>query len=425
MVSIRYLLWRAVVVPALCLSWSVMAHAEWTLEAAVRRAREIAPETRVADADVAARAGELRTASSFPNPTIDIRADDKLGQEDGRGGTDFTQLALSQPLPLRRLERERRAAQARLASSEAARRYRLLQIERETAEVFYATQLAQDRLALARERLAQTDIYPGGEQRRDPLKRYLAPFDRARLAILHEEANQAIAVAEREHQKALTGLRVRLGLPADASVEVASAVLPPAPSAFDTLARDLDNYPAVATARSSLDAAVAGVDAARSQRFADPSLNLFRERDVLANERRDVTGIGISVQVPLWNTNRGPIDKAVAEAARAQAELDVERRDALARVQTSYTELTRLRLQLERVRDKLLEPARKLHELARRSFSAGEVNVLALIDAANAYYDARSRYLELLAQAQLTAAELRLATGASLVDSLDNAEVRP
>ncbi len=416
MVSIRYPLWCAVVAPALYL-WSVTAYAEWTLGSAVRRVREIAPETRAADADVAARAGELRTASSFPNPTIEIRADDKLGQEDGRGGTDFTQLALSQPLPLRRLGRERRAAQARLAASEAGRRYRLLQIERETAEAFYAAQLAQDRLALARERSEQTDIYPGSGQRRDPLKRYLAPFDRTRLAILREEANQAVAAAEREYQKALTTLRARLGLSADAGIELAPAVLPPAPSVLETLVRDLDNQPAVAAARSSHDAAVAGVEAARSQRFADPALNLFRERDVLANERRDVTGIGISVQLPLWNTNRGPIDQAVAEAARAQAELDVERRDALARLQSSYTELTRLRAQSERVRDQLLEPARKLHELARRSFSAGEINVLALIDATNAYYDARARYLDLLAQAQLTAAELRLAAGSSLLGS--------
>lgn len=410
----------AAICGGLLLSGAIRADetATWSLEAAVRRAREVAPELRAADADVAARAGEVRTARAFPNPTIDVRADDRLGQGDGRGGTDFTQLALSQPLPLRRLERERRAAELRLAAGAATRRYRSLQLDRETAAAFYAAQLAQARLALARERLEQT----GGESRRDPLKRYLAPFDRARLAILREEANQAVGAAEREQQQALTALRARLGLPAAEPIELAAAALPPAPAALETLLAEVDNHPAVAAAQKSHEAAVAGIDAARSQRFADPALNLFRERDVLANSRRDVTGVGVSVQVPLWNTRRGPIDTAVAEAGRAQAELDVERRDLLTRLQGSYAELVRLREQAERVRDHLLEPARKLHQLARRSFGAGEANVLALVDATNAYYDARARYLELLAQAQLAAAELKLASGVSLVDG---AEVRP
>lgn len=396
-------------------SWSILAKAEWTLESALLRVREAAPETRATDADVAVRAGELRAASSFPNPTIEVRADDKLGQEDQRGGTDITQLVFSQPLPLQRLGRERRAAQARLAGSEAARRYRWLQVERETAEAFYLAQLAQARLTLAREQLGQTEIYLGSRERRDPLKRYLAPFDRARLAILNEEANQAIAAAEREHQKALTKLRARLALPGDTSIELAPAVLPSLPLTIEALLRDLDNHPAVMAAYQAHEAAAMNIAAARSQRFADPTLNLFRERDVLANERRDVTGIGFSVQIPLWNANRGLIDKAAAEAARAQAELDMERRETVTRLQSSYLELTRLHEQAERVRDKLLEPARHLHELARRSFNAGEVNVLALIDATNTYYEARARYLELVAQAQLAEAELRLATGQSLL----------
>ena len=63
------------------------------------------------------REGELTQAGNFPNPTVEARADDKLGMEDGRGGTDLTQLALSQPLPLRRLARQRAAAEASLESA--------------------------------------------------------------------------------------------------------------------------------------------------------------------------------------------------------------------------------------------------------------------------------------------------------------------
>ncbi len=417
MVSDCNSVWRALVLAALSLPWSLAAAAEWTLEAAIRRGLEVAPEARAAEADVAVRAGELKQAGTWPNPTVEARADNRLGLEDRRGGTDLTQLVFSQPLPLRRLERERRVAEGRLASSEESRRFRLLQIERETAEAFFEVQLAQAKLNLARQR--QSEVYPDtvSERGRDRLVRYLAPFDRARLTLLREETNQAVAIAEREQAQALAALRTRLALPPESSAEVAPLTLPSAPTGLEALTQALESHPAVAAARRAHEAATAQIAAAQSQRLADPALNLFHERDVLNDARRNVIGVGISVQIPLWSANTGPVDRARAEATRAQAELDAQRRDVLVRLQRSYVELTRLREQTGRVQENLIEPARKLHELARRSFNTGEVNVLALVDAANTYYDAQARYLELLRQAQIADAELRLATGRSLIAS--------
>ena len=91
-----------------------------TLPAVIQRALEVAPEVRVAEAEIAAREGELTQAGAWPNPALDARADDKLGQEDGRGGTDLTELALRQPIPLGRLGHQRAAAAANLDFEKAA-----------------------------------------------------------------------------------------------------------------------------------------------------------------------------------------------------------------------------------------------------------------------------------------------------------------
>lgn len=411
-----------VLCPALAGIWlmgafAAGAHAEaaiWTLESSVRRVLEIAPEIRAAGAEVQARAGELTQAGSWPNPTIDLRADNRLGQEDGRSGTDFTQLALSQPLPLRRVERERRVAEARLAGAEEGRRLRRIELERAAAQAFHELQLAQAKLDVARARLKETENYPGAAGTRDRLVRYLAPLERARLAILREEANQAVTTAEREHEQALIAFRVRLALSPDALVEVAPLAEPFAPPAIETLEKNLESHPLLAAAQREQEATEAGIAAAQSQRFADPALNLFRERDFINDTRRDVTGVGVSVQVPLWNTNPGVVDKARAEALRARTEYEIVLRDTRERVQRAYAELTRTLTQAARVRTSLLEPAQRLDELARRSFAAGEANVLALIDAANSYFDAQMRYTELLARAQQARAELQFAAGQSL-----------
>ncbi|MHB1142912.1 MAG: TolC family protein [Sulfuricaulis sp.] len=390
----------------------------WTLESAIQRAMEIAPEMRAAEADAQALQGELTQAGSWPNPTIDLRADDRLGQEDGRGGTDFTQLALSQPLPLRRVPRERAVAESRLAGAEEGRRLRRLELERATAQTFHDLQLAQARLDVAQARLKETQSYPGGAKGgRDRLVRYLAPLERARLAILREEANQAVIAAEREREQALIAFRARLALPADAAAETAPFAEPPAPPTLEALTQSLDNHPALAVARKEYEAAEANIAAAQSQRFADPALNLFRERDVLAGSRRDVTGVGLSVQVPLWNTNPGIVDKARAEALRARTDYEIAVREARVRLARAYTELTRALVQVQRLRASLLEPAQRLNDLTRRSFAAGEANVLALIDAANSYFEAQGRYVELLARAQAAQADLRFVAGQSIMTS--------
>jgi outer membrane protein TolC len=56
--------------------------------------------------------------------------------------------------------------------------------------------------------------------------------------------------------------------------------------------------------------------------------------------------------------------------------------------------------------------------LTRRSFAVGELNVLSLVDANNTYFDALARYLELQQESAIAAADLRLASGISLLDPL-------
>ncbi len=394
----------------------------WTLESATRRVLELAPERRAAEAEIAVREAELRQAGSWPNPSVNLRSDDKLGQEDGRGGTDLTRAGISQPLPLRRLARQRTAAEAALRGAEEGSRSQQLQLEQETARAFYALQLAaarftlaQDRLALAADTLDGNGDRAGGRATRDPLVRYLNPLERRRLAILREEAQQAVLAAQREYDKAQTGFRSLLGLSPDVAVTLAPLAPPAAPPALAELERAFEVHPALAAARQGVESARAGIAVAESQRFADPELGVFRERDFLNGARRDVSVVELTVQIPLWNLNRGPVDKAKAEAMRAQANLSVLHRDAASRLRQSYTELTRLIEQVERMRAHLLEPAREVLDLTRRAFAAGEANILGLVDATNTYFDAQARYLDALKDGALAAASLRLATGQSVV----------
>ena len=385
----------------------------WTLAGAIQRALETAPEMRAADARVDARAGELEQARAWPNPSVDLTADQKLGLEDGSGGTDLRYAAVSQPLPVWRIGRQRRAAAAQLAGAQAARVEDRLQLEHRTAQVFHLLQLTDARLALARERHDLMDSIASGG--RDRLVRYLAPAERVRLDILREQASQAIATAEGERSEAAAQLRALLALNADAEPATVALVPVAPPPPLPTLLARLDAHPALRAAQREQEAARAGVDVARSLRYADPALTLFRERDFVGGVERDYSGVGLSIQIPLWNLNSGGVDKARAEASAAQARYAVRRRDLDSRLRKSQVHLNHLIEQAEQQHARVLEPSRRLFDLTRRSFAAGEVNILALVDAHDSYFSARERYLELLEQQWLEAADLRLATGESVL----------
>ena len=398
---------------------AVLSRAEppvWTLDDTVRRAVEQAPERRAAEAEVAAREGALKQAGAWPNPSIDLRADQRLGIEDGRGGTDLTQVAITQPLPITRLASQRRQAEGQVAAARQRLDHVRLMRETEAARAFHALQLAQARLMLAEQRVVfVAGLDPAVTRRGDRVVRYLTPLERARLAILREAAEQEVAAAEGKQSEASALFRALVALAPDTAPQAAPLVPAASPPPLDVLLEHLATHPALAASNQEIEAARAGIDVARAGRFADPTIGVFRERDFLAGKRRDFNGVMLSVQVPLWNLNSGGVARAEAETDQARERRAALRRDLEARLRQGRLHLGHLIEQAERHREHLLEPARRLLELARRGFETGEQNVLALVDAYNTYFDAEVRYRELLQEGWQETAELRLAAGVMLI----------
>ncbi|MBI5006045.1 MAG: TolC family protein [Nitrosomonadales bacterium] len=390
----------------------------WALESSIRRVLEIAPERRQSEAAIEARRMELDQAGRWPNPSVDLRADNKIGQLSGQGGNKLAQLSLAQPLPIRRLGYQRAAAESGLAAAQAGGREQFLLLERETARVFHASQFATAKHQLAHERLQLTNSFAAGKiaTKGDRIKRYLTPLETGRLALLQEEAHQADILAERDLENAQIGFKSLLVLNGKDSPETMPLILPEYPAAFAVLADKLDLHPAVEAARRETESAEMGIKVAESRRYADPVLKLFHDRDYNNGATMNITGIGVGIEIPVWSRNRAMEGKARADANASRAHYEVLRRDAKTRLEQAYAQLVRLQDQTRLMEEYLIEPARKMFELTRRSFAAGESNVLALVDASHAYFDARTRYLELLHECALASAEVRFAAGLSVVD---------
>lgn len=393
----------------------------WTLAASVQRALEVAPELRAAEAEIAVRAGELTQAAAWPNPTIELRADEKkaIETQNRRGGLQLNQITITQPIPMRRLGPQRRAAEMTLESAQAEQRYQNLQIETRTAQAYHALQRAAERQRLAQERKAFAEKMQRGNKPKkdDPLVRYLSPLDRARLDVLRQTAYQEVAEADRKWSEAAAQLRTLLALAPGEQLETSPLTPAVRPEILVALLNRLASHPALQAAQHNREANQAGVDVARAQRLADPTVGIFHEQDELAGKRRIYSGIMLSMQIPLWNKNGGSVARAIAATDKADALLAAQRRDLESRLRQNHLQLGYLIEQAEHYSTRLLVPAKKVLDLTRKGFATGEQNGLALVDASNTYFEAQAHYLDLLHDAWFEAAELRLASGASIINS--------
>lgn len=412
--------WASLLVFALVYTapMSIMAQSPeggWTLEDTILRVIEIAPEIQGSQAEVDSRRGALQQAGAWPNPEIELSADDKIGIDTGTGGNDLTQFAFSQSLPISgRLGHQQSVAKAELDEAGADVLYQHILLESQVAQRFHALQLEEARLSMAGQYLQLADEMQDAGRRREQAGE-LSELERMRIDILRESVQQILDERKGEYEEALSRFRAYLGL----SSEVTPQLTPLEPfgpvPALEELRSRLSEHPSLIAARYRLDAARSGVQLVRAERIPEPTLRLFREKDFLNGRRQDITGIGIAISVPLWDRKTGRLSEVRGRVVQAQSELQILERDIASNLQRSYLHLTHLVLQAEQYKTRILDPAQHVFDLTRRAYASGEVELLSLIDANDTYFNAHERYLELLQQSWLEAAELRLAAGTTLV----------
>jgi cobalt-zinc-cadmium efflux system outer membrane protein len=399
---------------------------QWTLEASVRQAMSAAPELEKSMAAIGARKAEIELSGMWPDPSIELRVDNKLGKDDHSGGYDLTDVVISQPIPLSRTKYQQSVAEANLMATQYSREYQALLVQNRVAKVFHQLQLASADLSVAQKRLQLADDLERQSRKnaQGVIVRYLSPLEKMRLKIIREEASQAASSAEGKYAESISEFSRLLGIDTDAAATV--SVLEPVDKVpvIDSLLASLDTHAQVAGQQQQLIAATNQIDVARSSQVADPTVSLIRTRDTFDTGREDVYGIMLNVQIPIHDRKSAAVGKASYNASEQRIELERIRRDLQINLKRSHTHLHHLVGQAEDYRKKVLSPAAEMLELTKSGFTSGELNMLNLVDANNTYFEARLKYLNLLYQANVELADLRLYAGQLIVD-IDSSGVDP
>ena len=390
---------------------------QWSLQSSVQQAIEASPELKKSIAELGARQAEIELSSMWPDPEIGFKVDNKMGQDDGAGGYDLTDITVKQAIPFSRIKYQEEAAAAGIKAARFTRQYKSLQVQNRVSKVFHQLQFASAKLTLAEKQLEIANKLNGTGKVGSHVVRYLTPLEEMRLTIIREEARQAEGSAEGKYKEALSEFVKLLGIEMDAVTSV-SELLPV--SDIPNLKQLLEmqnNHAQLSSQQQEVLAANHKIDVARSTQLIDPSIGLSWQRDTLSTGREDIYAIMFNIQIPLTDRKNTAESKATYKASQQKIELQLLKRELKINLNRSYTHLNHVIEQAAEYKKKVVKPAGKMLKLTNDGFASGELNILSLVDANNTYFESKLAYIDLVYQARMELADVKLYAGQLITDT--------
>ncbi|HEV7799701.1 MAG TPA: TolC family protein [Burkholderiales bacterium] len=388
------------------------------LPAVMRLVRDASPRLAAERQTIVGAQADRITAGAYPNPTASFgRFRQGGGQATIFEGSHQDQVTFDVPVlvagqraaRIERAERGIEAARARVALGAST-------LSAEAAVAFVGLLAAQEKQRLlgdVRQEIVRLRDIIAGREKSGVASRYdVTRFD-VELAGFDAKVGEAGAeVADR------TGdLAVLLGLPQwrpRAAGDLAPLRLDRFPGADAAVAAA--KSPAIVAATREAEAARSGVEVARRERWPVPSVNFGRSWT--SDPFGSANFLGLTVELPIFDTRRGALARAAAEAHSAELRRDVALGEAAANLQRYADMIARRQVALERFDQDAWARLPSLARMAEDAYRLGRGSILELLDATRSRSELQQTRIDIIAA--LLAAQLRLlATTGDLNDTVN------
>lgn len=378
-----------------------------TLADAQRAAHDNNPTLRSARRDLEANEGALQQAAALPNPTF------SMDVEDTKKATRTTTYTLSQTLELGGKRGARiavanaglDAARSDLVAQEAA-------LRSQVAQAFFDTLLAGRRLALSQQTASLAERMSDATARRVQAGK-LSPVEATRSRVAAATARLETAQAQSEAAIAGRRLNALLGIAGDCRVQAAGddATLPELPAIADVV-RVAKEAPVLRQATIEVQRRKAMADVESSKRIPDLTVSLGNKRDEEAG--RNMTVVGISVPLPLFDRNQGALLEALRRTDKARDDLAATELRLQSDTATAYETLRNARAEAQSLQQDVLPAANEAYDAAGKGFALGKFSLTEVLDAQRTLIQSQTQYLRVLSAAHRAAAELEALLGTEL-----------
>ncbi|WP_420995344.1 TolC family protein [Cupriavidus sp. 30B13] len=364
-----------------------------TLDAALALADARNFTLSAAGRELDAAEGGIMQARAIPNPEVAVLF------EDHRRDTRTTTAQINLPIELGG-KRAARIGAAQKARELAQSRLGAARTDLRAAVIggFFGVVIAQERLRLAR---GSAEIAAKGAQAaaRRVAAGKIAPLEESKARV--EQANAGLEVADAE--AALAAARLSLASlwgSGEARFSEAAGNLDTLPARPDapSLMQALDSAPELLSSRLELERRQAVIGVERSRQYPDLTLSLGSKRDN-GSERGTMPVVGVALPLPLFDRNQGNLYAAARQADKAADEYRATQVRLSGELQQAAQQLTVSRTSAETLRGTVLPAAQQAYEAATRGFEAGKFNFLDVLDAQRTWFQARARYLGVVASA--------------------------
>lgn len=411
-----------------CLVSSVLLHsapvnaALLTLEEAWRLAEEANPALRETQARLNAATGEVEDtrAMLFNNPEVfgelrNRKSESGVEEDSHREGT----LGLSQTFETGGQQVARRAAARQiLAATEENIREARQQVRFEVETRFINVLSLQERVQTEQKtlqlveqaaRIAQQRVTAGEDsQLEGNLAKVEAERGQNQVALLHEQLTQARAE-----------LATLLQLPFDTLPDVSGSLNPTVEKfTLDDLLASATHRPALRGLEFRENAARSQLQVERGAVYPDVTLSLFQEREKGIDNVDDITGVSISLPLPIFRRNAAGIGRAMTELTQTQIERQTASRDARAQVSALWQKLKSLRARLARLEQSVLPSLEENLSLSQKSYQEGEIGITQLLLVNRQALDARRDVLDARTSLRLNQTALEAAAGWSATSNV-------
>jgi cobalt-zinc-cadmium efflux system outer membrane protein len=375
-----------------------------TLDAAVQTALRQNPLLRAAEADVAASRGAIDQAGVLPNPSLGV------DQEDTRRETRTTTVMLSQAFELggKRAARVELARSGRdLAIADLAARQ--ADVRAGTIEAFFNALIAQERVKVAEESLGIASSGSAAASRRVTAGK-VSPTEETRARVAEATSRIELRQAQADRQSALRALSLVMGVPeASLSQLDGRADALPTPPTPEAVSQRLSQAPALRRAQSEVQRANAAYELERARRIPDVTVSLGAKRATEIGRNQPM--IGVSIPLPFFDTNKGAQLETLRRRDAAQALAEAEEHRIRSEVLQTVDQLQARASEVQTLKQDVLPGAQSAYEAASRGFELGKFSFLEVLDAQRTWLQARTQYLQSLAEVHRAAAELERRLG--------------
>ena len=380
-------------------------HGGLSLERAIRLALANNPELAASDARKDAAHGRAVQARAWPNPQLEITADDL---PPGRGG--FSQaknmIGISQTVP----SPGKKKADIQIGAADAAAgaadwRLACANLVRKVKIAYCQVQIAEQSAAVAADLVRVADAAAAAAAKRN-LAGEIALQEQLRAEIQLEETKTELVDAARETAVARQELAALLGRP-----DLAAVPLTDAPDESGKLALvDVDplsimaGHPAMVAVRARLDQALATLRRAGLDPRPDVTVGVAAGRDQAANE--NLMALRLSIPLPLFDRSKGKQLEARAGVREAEAEIAATRQELLAAWRAAVARYQAAAAQVTAHRERILPKSEQALRLVQTGFEEGKFNFIDYLDIQRTTGEARLAYQKKLFELYVARADL-------------------